>query len=67
MNGDFWLGFFLTLFLLLIIGWLISSCKEDIKFEKWANQHCKIIGYVKSVHEGERTGYQCDDGMQYWR
>lgn len=53
----------------------------EIEWQKWAAEHCTVIGHVAPssgtgidangnvtvVTIPGKTGYRCDDGMEYWR
>ncbi len=57
------------------------SHKEQVKWDAYAAVHCKVIGkmdgeYANSldgrgnvgvVYVPGKTGYQCDDGLTYWK
>lgn len=61
----------------LLLIFVVYAIKADREWRRWADTHCKIIGKTSgsvgigsngsSVFVPGKTGYQCDDGMTYWR
>ena len=52
---------------------VILGVRENRKWNEWAKTHCKKIGEsAATVDSGGhvtpgQTGWQCDDGITYWR
>ena len=64
---------------------VVFGVREEMRWNEWAAQHCKVIGSVSPstgygttitsggkvgfgpVYVPGKTGYKCDDGMEYWR
>lgn len=57
------------------------AMKESYDWHKWAERHCKVFartsgdtvigiganGQMTTAYIPGKTGYRCDDGMEYWR
>ncbi len=68
------------LILLVIIG-MYLAIRESIEWDAYAKEHCTVIGKmsgswgsgvgsdgkVVSTWTPGKTGYKCDDGLEYWR
>lgn len=67
--------------LLALAVFIVIGIYGDMRWQQWANQHCKVIGEVSpssgigfttngkmtTVFVPGKTGYACDNGQQYWR
>jgi len=68
---------------LLVLGLYgcVLLVRAEAEWRAWADEHCKVIGKIESSvgsgldYSGKpstvfipgKTGYRCDDGMEYWR
>jgi hypothetical protein len=69
------------LMFLLIIFAGYMAVKDAMEWEAYAKEHCTVIGKmsgswgsgvgtdgkVVSTYTAGKTGYKCDDGLEYWR
>ncbi len=48
---------------------LYSGCEENNRWNQFSQQHkCQKIGEMTAGYKTVgKTGYRCDDGLEYWR
>lgn len=75
---DLWLPYVFVAAMAVLFYFAIVA---EIKWQRWAAEHCTVIGRIAPssgtgldangdvtvVTIPGKTGYRCDDGMEYWR